>query len=55
MKQVFEVLRVQADTGLWFGEQAVKLGLMNDDVLEELLDEQQNIRPSVGGLVYELG
>jgi len=55
MKQVFEVLQVQADTGLRFGEQAIALGYLDDRQLGELLAEQRNSCPSVGHVLHEMG
>ena len=55
MKQIFEVLRLQADSGLKFGEQAITLGYLTNEQLEELLSLQQNSKPGVGGILFELG
>lgn len=55
MKQIFEVLRIQTDSGLRFGEQAIELGYMDEEQLVALLKFQRESRPSVGGLIYDLG
>lgn len=55
MKQVFEILNVQTDTKLRFGEQAIALGYLDEKQLTGLLDEQVNSKPGVGVLLYDLG
>lgn len=55
MKQVFEVLQVQADTGLRFGEQAIALGYLDERQLTDLLNEQRQQRPGAGHLIAEMG
>lgn len=55
MKQVFEILKTQVDTGLRFGEQAILLGFLDDHQLVELLEEQKCSRPGIGEIVYKLG
>jgi len=55
MKQIFETLRVQADTEIRFGQQAVNLGYISQDDLKELLQSQINARPGIGGVLLEMG
>lgn len=55
MKQVFQVLHIQTDTGLRFGEQAIALGYLNETQLLELLTEQRQNKPGVGEILFELG
>lgn len=55
MKQVAEVLNVQSETGLRFGEQAIALGYLDRNQLRRLLDDQAEQRPSAGALLFELG
>lgn len=55
MKQVFEILQVQVDTGLRFGEQAIVLNHLNEIQLTEMLEEQRNSKPGVGGILCDLG
>ncbi len=55
MKQTFEVLRLQADSGLRFGEQAVALGYLVEDQVDALLQLQRDVKPGVGSVLFELG
>ncbi len=55
MKQIFEILRLQVDSDLRFGEQAIMLNYLNRDQLNDLLEEQRNRKPGVGAILYELG
>ena len=55
MKQVFDVLRVQADTEIRFGLQAIKLGYITNAELKYLLQSQINSRPSIGPILVAIG
>ncbi len=55
MKQVFEILKSQVDSGLRFGEQAIVLDYLTENELTELLEEQIASKPSIGGILYDMG
>ena len=47
MKQVNQILLSQHETGLRFGEQAIRLGFITEDVLKILLESQQENGPKL--------
>ncbi len=55
MKQIFHVLREQADSGIRFGQQAIRLGYLTDENLKDLLQSQVAARPGIGSILIEVG
>jgi hypothetical protein len=55
MKQVMTVLAEQADTGLRFGEQAVRMGYLETGELTRLLELQRVSRPGLSAILYDMG
>lgn len=55
MKQVFDVLAIQADAHRPFGEIAVELGYMTDDQLARLLLEQARRATPVVDILLDMG
>jgi len=54
VRQVFLILSTKIDTGLRFGEQAIKLGYLDETQLENLLILQTRSRPGVCRLLGEM-
>lgn len=55
VRQVMDVLRSQAGTGLPFGAVAVQLGYLDEPDVEELLALQANTRPKLADILIEQG
>jgi hypothetical protein len=55
VKQVFEVLDIQAVTGERFGEIAVRLGYLTDSQLAELLARQAARDETIGEVLVQMG
>ena len=55
VRQVMDVLRSQAGTGLQFGEVAVQLGYLDGPDVDELLNLQAGTRPQLADILIEQG
>ncbi len=55
MKQVFHILQEQASSPMRFGELAITLGYLDGDQLDELLQLQQDRRPGLCDILYNMG
>jgi hypothetical protein len=53
IKQVFEILRQQEASENLFGQVATRLGYMDSDQVQELVDFQNKLRPALSDILVE--